>query len=370
MSAKIELQNNNIDLQELLDLASSLPVSTFQEKIVTPKLEEQHIVADEAFTALKSVTVKGDKNFLAENIASGITIWGVSGKFEGRNFTVVGGTEQPANPIENTIWVNTDTEIVEWTIISEHEIPTNPVEGMVYITYVGTSAGRFSVFKDNGLWLCVKEAKQYISGEWDAKALSIYKNGEWIQMFSAFINVTYTAGTKCFCTNGGVTLIAGDTSGNYTFEVPCAGNWTLSATMNNGAMGPGKTVTVTADGESLDVIYELMILETSKSCGVTTTQNVIEQAPTRTVTLASVDLTGYNTLYVTISDFTDTWYARGSTTINIGSAASASVSGTGTYVFDVSNINGTVSIQLYAKCWSATGDSSTKSMTASKVWAI
>lgn len=33
---------------------------------------------------------------------------------DGLNFEVVGGTTQPANPKENTIWINTDVEITRW----------------------------------------------------------------------------------------------------------------------------------------------------------------------------------------------------------------------------------------------------------------
>lgn len=35
------------------------------------------------------------------------------------NFRVAGGTTQPTSPSENTIWVNTDTEISEWTFSAE-----------------------------------------------------------------------------------------------------------------------------------------------------------------------------------------------------------------------------------------------------------
>ena len=49
----------------------------------------------------------------------------------GLNFKVVGGTTQPTNPTENTIWVNTSVSITDW-VFSATE-PTTPVEGMVWI---------------------------------------------------------------------------------------------------------------------------------------------------------------------------------------------------------------------------------------------
>ena len=41
------------------------------------------------------------------------------------NFEVVGGTTEPVNPVENTIWINTDTEITNWFFS-----PSNP-----YVAY-------------------------------------------------------------------------------------------------------------------------------------------------------------------------------------------------------------------------------------------
>lgn len=46
----------------------------------------------------------------------------------------------------------------------------------------------------------------------------------------AFISVTYPEGSICTCTNGSITLIAEDTSGSWLFEVPIAGEWTISCT--------------------------------------------------------------------------------------------------------------------------------------------
>lgn len=58
------------------------------------------------------------------------------------NFKVVGGTVQPTNPKENTIWINTDEEITEWTLASK-----NPYAYEIDVDYLSgktTSAGYFS----------------------------------------------------------------------------------------------------------------------------------------------------------------------------------------------------------------------------------
>lgn len=43
----------------------------------------------------------------------GNSVGGGSGS-NGLNFKVVGGTTQPTNPCENTIWVDTDIDITSW----------------------------------------------------------------------------------------------------------------------------------------------------------------------------------------------------------------------------------------------------------------
>jgi hypothetical protein len=49
------------------------------------------------------------------------------------NFTVVGGTTEPANPKENTIWVNTDQEITGWCFSAKEPNDRTVVESKSYI---------------------------------------------------------------------------------------------------------------------------------------------------------------------------------------------------------------------------------------------
>ena len=95
----------------------------------------------------------------------------------GLNFKVVGGTSQPVNPKENTIWVNTETEISGWAFSATE--PGSPVEGMVWI-YTGTySTKEFNALKKNCVNVYPLSAKQYISGSLVSKKTKIYQNGTW-----------------------------------------------------------------------------------------------------------------------------------------------------------------------------------------------
>lgn len=118
------------------------------------------------------------------------------------NFKVVGGTTRPANPSENTIWVNTDQEITSW-VFSANE-PENPESGMVWISTGSSSIVAFNALKKNGIYVYPISAKQYIAGgstsilgeallgemvlgsttstdsQWVDKTAKTYKNGVWV----------------------------------------------------------------------------------------------------------------------------------------------------------------------------------------------
>ena len=93
------------------------------------------------------------------------------------NFTVVGGTTQPNNPAENTIWVNTSTTISGW-VISPIE-PTSPAPNSVWIRVGSDSNAMFNAIKNNGIELYHISAKQYISGAWIDKTVKSWQNGIW-----------------------------------------------------------------------------------------------------------------------------------------------------------------------------------------------
>jgi hypothetical protein len=94
------------------------------------------------------------------------------------NFKVVGGTTEPTNPKENTIWVNTDVKITGY-YFSPKEI-YNMVEGDVWITMGNDSPVAFDALKKNGIRIDPFSAKQYISGAWVDKTAKSYQGGEWV----------------------------------------------------------------------------------------------------------------------------------------------------------------------------------------------
>lgn len=101
------------------------------------------------------------------------------------NFDVVGGTSQPRNPKENTIWVNTSKTITDWVFSATQ--PT-AASGMVWISTGSSSTVEFNALKKNGIQVYPLSAKQYIGGAWVDKTAKSYQGGEWVDWTIYLIN--------------------------------------------------------------------------------------------------------------------------------------------------------------------------------------
>lgn len=154
---KLTLQSHNSDLQELINMANELP----------------------------------DK-------VEGVQL----------NFDVVGGIEEPTNPIENTIWVQTDAAIADWVFsVKEPEIPA---EGMVWITTGASSTVEFNILKKNNIQVYPISAKQYVDGTWVDRDAVSYQGGEWAMWIAYLYKLgdeykAFTDGWALSLNNGGNT---------------------------------------------------------------------------------------------------------------------------------------------------------------------
>ena len=101
----------------------------------------------------------------------------------GLNFTVVGGTTQPENPTENTIWVNTDIEIGKWTV--SPNFPVNPEIGDVWVEYeMGTV--ELDVIDENSLIITFGTVHQYVDSGWVTLIAHLYKDSAWTEIESDY----------------------------------------------------------------------------------------------------------------------------------------------------------------------------------------
>lgn len=100
------------------------------------------------------------------------------------NFKVV-GNPQPSNPSENTIWVNTDTEITSWHFCATE--PVTYVEGTVWIQVGDSSDLEFNALKKNGIMSYPLFVKQYVGGSWVKKDAEIYNDGVWEYLWNGHL---------------------------------------------------------------------------------------------------------------------------------------------------------------------------------------
>ena len=105
-----------------------------------------------------------------------VPMHGFGGSGSSLNFKVT-GNPKPADPSENTIWVNTDNEITAWSFSVTQ--PENMADGEIWFYDDKTSFAEFNALKRNKIMVYPVSAKQMVSGELRDVTAEIYRNGEW-----------------------------------------------------------------------------------------------------------------------------------------------------------------------------------------------
>lgn len=166
----------------------------------------------------------------------------------GLNFKLVGGLTQPADPAENTIWVNTDIEITGYEFSATE--PADPVEGMVWITVGIPSPVAFNALKKNSIMVYPISAQQYVSGVWVTKTAKSYQGGAWVE----WIAYVYKDGV----------LLAGNL-------IPVAKSWNGNGTAPT-ITHNGKSISITRPSQSqgycyFEVRYDMTNFKTLRTTG-------------------------------------------------------------------------------------------------------
>lgn len=164
------------------------------------KVNEDSLVS--VADAIRNTNNTTDTLTFPEDFISGIQ------NIQSLNFNVVGGTDRPTSPSENTVWINTSSNINEWVISSLQ--PENVKEGCVWLKVGHSSHVEFNALKKNGIQVYPLAASQYLNSSWMNKEVEIYQNGEW-QIFSLIIvpdtSRTWTADSKSSVSNGSTSVV-------------------------------------------------------------------------------------------------------------------------------------------------------------------
>lgn len=110
------------------------------------------------------------------------------------NFAVVGGTTQPASPVNNTLWVNTDVPITRWDFSSDE--PVKRSNGQVWFDVDVSSRMEFNAIQKNEIRTCPTACHQLIDNQWVSKDAALYTQGQWIRwMLYVYDNGKIHSGT-------------------------------------------------------------------------------------------------------------------------------------------------------------------------------
>ena len=99
------------------------------------------------------------------------------------NFEIVGGLTKPTNPAENTIWVETNTEITSYSFSTSEPEDTS----ILWIKTAIKSDAYFNALKINELFVYPIGAFLYDGSSYNKITGEIYKNGIWQPLIEPLI---------------------------------------------------------------------------------------------------------------------------------------------------------------------------------------
>lgn len=208
----------------------------------------------------------------------------------GLNLKVVGGTTKPANPRENTIWVNTTTAITGYALSPTQ--PSTGTEGLVWLKTADTGI-EINIGRKNAVLLHLAMPQVYSGGGWKPVDGYAYTSGMWTKIdnstylvrdgvleaqFSSNKNFEVTQAT-------GYVLFRGKTTGQFAAWVD-----DVDLTKRSTISLVGTFVTTGEDGK-----YYLAIWE--KSTTSKTYSNAIAKVSYTNKSTAVLDVTSYTGAY-------------------------------------------------------------------------
>ena len=134
------------------------------------------------------------------------------------SFHIIGSLTRPANPKNNTIWINTDQEITDWSFSPSE--PISPFEGLLWFETIQASVLGFNALDNHELMIYPITVFQYLSGAWEQKTFMMYQNDTWVEMNTYLLR----GSNDCKSITGGYARKAyGSSSTNGSWSIGEAG---------------------------------------------------------------------------------------------------------------------------------------------------
>lgn len=269
-----------------IDLTKTATMDAFEQ--ISSSIE--YASARDGFPALRQddINISGTKYQIVAAVVS-LGAGGITGivskldKAEGGgnlNFKIA-GNPQPADPKENTIWLNTDVPITAWHFQAEQ--PDNLDDGDVWFLTGASSLVAFNALKRNGIVLYPISAKQFVSGELMPVDAKMYRNGVWMELEEIAVS---------FCDNFIPTrtlLDAGITITRNTYETTSTGGYygIFTCTLNDAKF----EVDAIAAGEGeCRIDFPFSCFNRNRLVATGTTQKAYDSASDVTVARLSVNV--------------------------------------------------------------------------------